>query len=316
MRYATWYSLILLTFLFPFQIAAQNAPPPGQKVEPGWLVKAGISLMSMKSTGQLDDKIDSYDEDPQVEEKVLPLPTLQLIYNDRAETGNWLFGSKRSGLVIERRQKTGIGVFAVEAGVNLFSLVKVDLPTNDYKNPYLLGETRDTTGKSQITQTASYSVGKAFGLTLRANRLDLKYEDDETPEVDSALGRNGYKETGTVELRLWLLGLGYDSISNHTEGEADSYTGFNQSGNLRIPLFIEGLMAIVRGSYGKAEYEAVHPIFNETREDITESSTFMLMYRTEERTIQFLSSHSKTDSNIDFFDKSSSVISLGATWDF
>ncbi len=285
-------------------------------MEPGWLVKAGISLISMKSTGQLDDKIDSYDEDPQVEERILPLPTLQLIYNDRGETGNWLFGSKRSGLVIERRQKTGIGVFAVEAGVNLFSLVKVDLPTNDYKNPYLLGETRDTTGKSQITQTASYSVGKALGLTLRGRREDVKFEEDETPEVDSALGRNGYKETATAELRLWLLGLSYSSISNNTEGEADSYTGYNQSGTLRIPLFIKGLMAVVSGSYGEAEYEAIHPVFNVIREDITENSTFMLMYKSEKRTIQFMTSQSKTDSNIDFFDQSASVISLGASWEF
>lgn len=301
--------ILAIYFLTLFPLYAQSFMGPSQKIEPGLQIKAGFGLIGFQTKGQIGDRIDSYNESAEIEETLLPWPNFQLHYNDKNGHGNWYL-EMRQGVVVGRNQQTGIGKFKLEAGLDL----RGQLINNEFKNPYLLGENRDKTSKSQNRWALEYEYGKKVGFSAKFQREEWELADDETPKVDASLGRNGSRDVLSAGVKLWFLRLGYDSINTQTEGEADSSDGYIFTRSLAIPLFMKGLMAVISYGEGEIEYNATHPIFNETRIDNIENFHLMLMLNKGQTTYQAMIIMQETNSNIDFFDTNRVIASMGITW--
>lgn len=317
MRLCCRLPIITILFITTFlDVSAQMFPRPGNDPEPGWQTNVELGLIYFDSTGQNQDQIDSYDEDPERTTRLLPWPSIQVRYNDTNDTGNWFFGNRRGSMTVGRMQNTPVGRFSLDFGVNLFTLFDIDLPGRDFENPYQLGETREKTSRDQSSQSFQYAIGRQVGLSLSYRRDNWKLENDKTTELDPALGRNGYKDTSSSVLKVWFLQGGYDQITAKTEGEADSYSGHQQFIGVGIPLFIKGLIMNLRSGNGELEYDAVHPLFNKTRKDETSSSNLIVMWKKDDFGVRFMLTNAVSDSNIDFFDTNTLFTSFGFNWDF
>jgi hypothetical protein len=186
-------------FISPVLIQAQQS----QRRSPsGWFFSVGLGLVQIETEAMTQEKLQSYDDEPEKETAVLLWPMLGLSYLDEGG-GQWFFGTLDETLGFERRQPTPIGWFTISYGVGYFDILKLEIKGQEYENPYELGSKRETTTTNIIKKKLSYSVGRGINLTLNYHQDQIFYGEDKTTEISDDLGRNALIETVSGHLRLW-----------------------------------------------------------------------------------------------------------------
>ncbi|NGN96959.1 DUF2860 domain-containing protein [Grimontia sp. S25] len=237
------------------------------------------------------------------------------------------------------REDIAIGTIALELGYQqeLESGTRVSLsylPTvlaeDVWTDPFTLGAARSETEKS----------GDAYRLQL--NRiggsmlsLDLAYAQTEvdleqsgstlglSPAQQQSLDRSGDTFYSKVSYRQFLgRGLGISPafvyMKNESDGDAMSHQTYG--GELSYFSFAGRNKVVLTGKYHYRDYDAVHPVFGEVRND-QEFSAFLAyeyahFFEVHPLSFVTLAGYNNTDSNIDFYNASEFFGSVGVTYRF
>ncbi len=306
------FSLLLFVFGQPIKAMSQGfGPEPKQ----GWHLSAGTGIGLLAQTKMSQKTINSYDDDAELKEKIIPIPHFKLSRLDDDLKSNWSIKFLSGSLFIERNQDSGIGQFSISAGHSLPDF-GFELDRGIYENPYLLGEEREATTISKLTYSIKYVSDKKLGLAIGFQGDKISFEKDTTPEIISELGRNGIKTTSTIGLNLFFLRYHYSQLNMKAEGVADSNNGISQRLLLSVPLYVKGLLFIVSYTEGETLFNEENPIFSKTREDDINSQMYQIRWNTEDFTMYAMTLNAKKDSTINFFDEQLTMQSIGLIWKF
>lgn len=237
------------------------------------------------------------------------------------------------------REDIAVGIIALELGYKqeLASGTQVSLsylPTvlaeDVWTNPFTLGSPRTETEKS----------GDAYRLKLdriggSLLSLDMAYAQSDIDNEQSGAGlglsnagqqrldRNSDTFYSKLGYRQFLgKGLGvtpaFIYINNDADGEAMSYQSYG--GELTYFSFAGRNKIVLTGKYHVRDYDAVHPLFGETRKD-SEYGAFLAyeyahLFNIHPLSFITLAGYNNTDSNIDFYDASEFFSSVGVTYRF
>ncbi len=278
---------------------------------PGFHGTLSLGVAEVRQERLSQARIDSYEDDPEVNRQVAPLPVVQLRYVDMDKRSHWFFGTGNTGLQAGRKQDTAVGILTIAVGTSL-SVGE----GREFRNPYLLGESRSRTNTTVRSFVLGYGVGEEWGLDLEYQQQTVDYWQDSTPDLDPALGRDATNTFTSIGLRLLVLNLKYQQQIVRAEGDADSSQGGEAQAQLVIPIIPKRLLIMGNIGQGQAEFDAVHPIFNEIREDNTHSTLVRVMLLFEPYQFFVMSIQRRTDSNIDFFDSQTQMGAIGGGWRF
>jgi len=270
-----------------------------------WQYKVTLDLITTEKIELSQTTLDSYEDDPETVEKIVPFPNIKAELKDSESESMWYWGNVGPKMNAGRKQDTGIGRFHLDLKLGL------PLQQDQWQNPFLLGESRKKTGLITSEQKLVYSSGKHFGVVFGIQQTLLHYQKDTTPELNSDLGRNGARLIREAGLNLAILRFAFLDIETNVKGEADSNQGTGVRAMLAIPLNGKKLLLIFRGQREELEYNKIHPIFQTIREDQIE----LLIARLQADFNSFLlivtRIHHKVESNIPFFNQEMNMLSLG-----
>ncbi|MEE4243510.1 MAG: DUF2860 family protein [Desulfopila sp.] len=192
-----------------------------------------------------------------------------------------------------------------------------------WKNPYLTNAPRDETDSRKYgTYLALDNIlATRFRGSLIYYHTDV--DDDLIGEITPELERDGNVVTANLGYAFDILptfslipALSY-SLGDH-EGEAYSYSSYGVKLGGR---YFSGKIALFPEiSYKYTEYDAIHPIFQETRDENKVSFNVLLQYAApfdmENFVFSAIAGYSLGDSGIDFYDTESIRFGLSLVYRF
>lgn len=300
----------LFFLLFGLPLWAQPGP---QEEPPGFHGSLSLGIADMKQTSLSQEQIDTYDDDPETTNRTIPLPRIQLRYVDDDKRSFWFLENAGPGLKLGRKHDAKWGTVNLAIGASLPFGVE-----NEYQNPYLLEEKRETTGKSSQSASLSYDYATELGIGggIGLENVYVDYWQDDTEDLYPNLGRDSVTNTVSANLRLWFVQVQHQLQTIEAHGEADSGRGIYNQAQVVAPIVPKRLMAITQFREGVIHYETQHPIFLETRKDNVKSSMVRLMWLQDPYQFFLLGTGQVTDSNLNFFDAERQTVVLGAGWSF
>jgi hypothetical protein len=299
-------------FISPVLIQAQQS----QRNSPsGWFFSVGLGLVQIETEAMTQEKLQSYEDEPEKETALLLWPMLGLTYLDEGG-GQWFFGTLDETLGFERRQPTPIGWFTISYGIGYFDILKLEIEGQEYENPYELGSRRETTTTNIIKKKLSYSVGRGINLTFNYHQDQIFYGEDKTTEISDDLGRNALIETVSGHLRLWFLSLGQERKVQLAEGKADSFNAVYDVFSVRLPIFKSNLSVEAYSKSGTDTYGNEHPVFSKTREDSISKRQIQLNFDFVTWNVFLIHYEEQVESNIDFFNEKKIMQGFGVSFLF
>ncbi|OEE59188.1 hypothetical protein A1OK_04030 [Enterovibrio norvegicus FF-454] len=250
----------------------------------------------------------------------------------------WGEGLSQQIFVGTTREDIAVGTVALEIGYKqeLASGTKVTvayLPTvlseEVWSNPYLTDTARSETDKS----------GNAYRLQLNSIggsplSIDIAYAqteiDDEqsgtagfTLSEQSQLNREGDTLYSKVSYRQFLgrgLGIAPAFVYYDHEAEGDAMSYQSLGGELSYFSFAGRNKIVLTGKYHARDYDANHPVFGTTRAD-KEYGAFLAyeygeLFDVTPLSLISLAGYNNIDSNIDFYNASQYLFSLGVNYKF
>ncbi|WP_394210101.1 DUF2860 domain-containing protein [Enterovibrio calviensis] len=250
----------------------------------------------------------------------------------------WGEGLNQQIFVGTTREDIAVGTVALEIGYKqeLASGTKVTvayLPTvlseEVWSNPYLTDAARSETDKS----------GNAYRLQLNSIggsplSIDMAYAqteiDDEqsgtagfTLSEQSQLNREGDTLYSKVSYRQFLgrgLGIAPAFVYYDHEAEGDAMSYQSLGGELSYFSFAGRNKIVLTGKYHARDYDANHPVFGTTRAD-KEYGAFLAyeygeLFDVTPLSLISLAGYNNIDSNIDFYNASQYLFSLGVNYKF
>ena len=252
---------------------------------------------------------------------------------------NYTFGENLNHQVYfgTSREDIAVGNFSLELGYKyeFASGMVVDasfLPTvvsgETWSDPYALGTSREITDES----------GNAFRLKLNSIAgsdfsLDMAYATSEIDDEQSGAGLSAEdQEKLQRDGNIWMVKGEYKYMLNQTsaimsslsykqrssDGEAMSYKGYGAE--VTYFKIMERHQFAVTAGYETRSYDALNPLFNETRSD-NELSLFAA-YEYDRfmgwEDVSFISfaGYGDSSSNIDFYSESEMMLSVGINYNF
>ncbi|WP_161629815.1 DUF2860 family protein [Desulfogranum japonicum] len=186
-----------------------------------------------------------------------------------------------------------------------------------WENPYLTEVSREETASPKYGIKMGFNRIAGTGLRVNMVYMQDNVDDDLIGEIMPSLARDG---------EVYAINANYSiQVTQHLEirprislrkgeydGDANSFSKYKF--DLEARYLTGRVMITPRVHYSYSEYDEVHPIFNETRENneygFELATTYMAPFDFKDWAATILVSLSKGDSNIDFFDTES--ITAGA----
>lgn len=188
-----------------------------------------------------------------------------------------------------------------------------------WEDPYVLVRTK--TDLSEYGAKLSYTQNR---LTLSYRAALTGVDNDAVGRRFASLERDGSLHTlkgsyGFALAKGWKLTPGLMYETGVFSGDANSYGGFGASVGLDY-LTVDGLYFNASVQTLKGAFSDVHPIYGEERDERTTGGSILVSliepFGYEGFFISAVLSGSKTDSNIGFFEKKSSMAYLGTGYRF
>ncbi len=236
-------SFFCLSFIFlctPLTLLAQDFGP---KPEPGWHVNVGLGAGIMIQERISQKTISSYEESPELRERYIPVPKLNIAWFDKDQVSHWAVKSRNSLIFAERHQNSGIGLFQFSYGHSTPDL-GVEFDRGIYENPYILDEERKSTDITTTARSLKWVTDKKLGFVLEHQITDIVFDEDTTPSISDDLGRDGTRYNSIIGLNLLFVRYHYSLLDFNAKGAADSYDGDNHQLTVTFPLFTRKLLLI------------------------------------------------------------------------
>lgn len=271
-------------------------------------------------------KITSLDKEGKSDSNVIAGPMGQVRYT---------FGSQQ--IFVGMSQDNIVeGVFALEAGyafefgedsVISLSVAPTIIKGEAWQDPYLTNVDRKKTDVSGNAYRIQYENILDFGLDADFAFYDRKI-DNENSGSNLATGKQLLQRDGSgylfslstgfpiAESTMFMPSIGYHKFS--ADGDAMSFTQYNIG--LTAMHMMDNHAIALNFDYSQADYDAVNPLFNKTRDDKSMGINLTYEYREfmgwENTAFNVIAGYDKSDSNIDFYDKSGYMVGLGLSYQF
>lgn len=296
-------------------------------------------IASILSIDLGDDKISSLDENPGSEDIAMPSFQFEAAYTLGDSQTQFYLGNQVADFVsfdLETSLQTHAGVRQQVEGVGIvdFSLAAASFPTDVWKDPYIVDTPRGDTERTGTGLQLVWSqiMGSPFEFEFSSMEIEIDDEDSGdslaadgllTADEQRLLRRTGQTYRYNLQYH-WQIndrhqlvpGIGYldydlDGDAMAEDGLALQLKHYYSVGRwrLRSQLF-----------YRDMESGDSNPIYNDSGDTETLGAVFTAFYAKpfglENWTANATASYSEGDSNIDFYDSSFGLVSVGMLYQF
>ena len=302
--------------------------------EKGWNASVGLIVGGVSGEGQLDayggkKRIESLDEKPAHYNYDFLLPEIQLGYTFENNVTIYADGGLLDG--------GGIGVrylLADETRLTLSLPLFLGTSGEVWQDPYLTGENRKKTD-AKLEASVSFSIDNIWGTfaSIGYDYQDLSIKNDLAGEsLNTRLSSSEIKQLQrsskshrvfaslpplTLSDGLYLIG-GASYIRTHAEGNANSFTA--RSADLTL-VYEKGRFEMFgQVSGGVAKYRTRNPVFDVRRKDnlgtISAGITYWKPFNWKHSSLDFLLLSERNNSNINFYDTRTELLTAGFNYYF
>ena len=248
----------------------------GLGIKSNVMAETGLGLVDLG-----DDTIDGLNNSPDRQNGVLPVFNFEATYTfadsrTQVYVGNLLEDFVRFDMnaAIGVRQEIG------DAGLLGVNLLASSIPTEVWKDPFLVGEKRKSTERDSDGFRVQWSDIYGSGLEVRYTARDVEIDDERSglslDLTDTELGllvRDGdhnrfdvrYEYTSEDGRHIVTPGLAY--IDHDREGKAVSADGYGLDLNYMY-VYQPRLRFVVNAGYSRLDSDAVHPVYG-VKDDTT-----------------------------------------------
>lgn len=297
------------------------------------------SITSLSRVTDSNRQITSFDQDAESETEFIPILLFKAGYTFQNGATRLYAGTPRENILE--------GNFIFEAGIRqktsnetiLTAAWIPEIPALDnevWEDPFLLNSARRETDRDSQAFRISAENISGKGITMKYGFGRQKIENEQsgaylagqpgsslTSQDLADLKRSGDFHVFEVftmipASRKFMIRPGLSYKRGHTDGDAMRF--HHAGGQLGLLYMKSKFECNLNLKLGWRPYDSAHPIFEETREDLSYGATFGINYLQpfdlEDMKISFFSLVSQTASNIDFYDNQSLIGALGITWVF
>jgi hypothetical protein len=263
--------------------------------------------------GDDNKKISSLSGNGETETDVFAMAMGNLSYTTQAGT--------RFFISADRSFSTGVSHdFAGIANVTLAGVAQLG---EVWEDPYLIGVEREDTDETRIGGRLGLEGIYGTGLSFDYSYMNVEVDNDLIGTKIALLRRDGLTHTLSTGY-AFQLGES-NSLTPKIQYEIGDFDGKSSSydswgGSLTHTFNNEVMMLETTVSAGKSEYDQSHPIFNTIRDDETyavcSTITWFNPLGYENFSVTATGAYSKSDSNIDFYDSTDTMVGVGIGYRF
>lgn len=192
-----------------------------------------------------------------------------------------------------------------------------------WEDPYLTGTDREDTDETRTGGRLDLEGILGSGLSLGYSVMNVEVDDDLIGEENALLKRDGVTHSVTASYAIPLgesnsLTPQLQYEIGDLDGESNSYDSWG--GGLIHTFTNKKMILATTVSAGTAEYDRIHPIFKKTRYEetyaVSSTITWLNPLGYENFSLSATGSYAETDSNIDFFDSTDTMVGMGIGYRF
>ena len=281
-----------------------------------------------------DERVSSLDEDASSEDIVMPAFQFEVAYTLADSQTQFYLGNQVEDFVnfdVETTLQTHAGIRQAIDGIGLIdiSLAASSFPTDVWKDPYIVDEKREDTERESVGAHVSWRgiMGSGFNFDFYSMDIDLDDEDSGDRLVaDGVLTEREARDlrrTGQIysfdleyswqisDRQRLVPGIGYKDYK--LDGEAMAEDGIALQ--LKHYYSMDRWRFVSKLFYRDMEANDTNPIYGENGDTQTIGAVFQAFYPQpfglKEWTANATASYTEGDSDIDFYDSSFGMISLG-----
>lgn len=263
--------------------------------------------------GDDNKKITSLSGDGETESELSPMAMGNLSYTTQAGTQFFVSGDGGFSAGVSRD-------FAGMANVTLAGVFQFG---EVWEDPYLTGVKREDTDETRTGGRLALDGILGTGLNLGYSFMNIEVDDDLIGKKNALLKRDGVTHSVTTG---YAIPLGESNTLTpqlqyeigDLDGESNSYDSWG--GGLTHTYANKDMMIATTVSIGMAEYDKSHPVFKKTRDEdthaVSSTITWLNPLGYDNFSLSATGSYAKTDSNIDFFDSTDTMVGMGVGYRF
>jgi hypothetical protein len=277
--------------------------------------------------------ISSLSAEPDSNSSALPQFNLSLAYTFSTQTQVFLGNTLESVIQFDTASIGGVRQQFRDRSILELSLVSTPLisPVQVWQDPYVVGVARQETDRTSRGPRIEYDriLGTGFGVRYTQRKTELDEERSGTQQLglsagDSALlSREGDVKQAVVSYRFSAAGRNlFEARVGYTKDDLDGKAMSGDQYELQLThVYIGERFTLASNLFlATEEYDATNPVFNRTREDDLWGVGFVLfdkkIFNSKSWVGQATFVHQQQDSNIRFYEASSTIFSLGAQYRF
>ena len=308
-------------------------PSQPQQWQPG--ISGAVSLLTgySQSTSQFNseyERTDSLDKASDRKGKALIMPLFSLQYTLQNTDGQFYLGSDRSDVALGRFH-TEVGYRQPLQGKSIISASVIPglVPNKTWEDPYQTGEKREETHSYVQGLRFQFNniMSSGFSLEVAGGKQKIDKErsgqSDFSTDVQKQLNREGNVLFIEGAYRFPLSrSLFVRTGLNQTRLKADGYAMSYDANALEVGLFSrwDQSSLTLNVSYQQNRFANSNPVFNKKQKDNKWGAFLAYAYQApfgwQDWELVSLSSYSVKNSNIDFYDEDSLMVSVGLTYSF
>lgn len=311
--------------------------------QPGWSGFVILGLGSMDAKTNMISGVDalgidvgkstisSLNDAPESESLVTPQASLNIEYTFEGQTQIFFGNSIEDMVQLDTASVGGVRQQFADRSILAFSFVSTPLlaPLQVWADPYVTNVERQKTDRRSTGWRLEYDriLGSGFGVQYTSRETDV---DDElsgttqlglSPAQARLLSREGSVSRITGHYRFAPVGRNvFDVQLGLKNADLDGAAMSGDQNEIQVSWAYLGERFLLTGTafLWQADYDAVNPVFNKTREDDTTGLAFFLfdqkLFNSKNWVGQASVVRAELDSNIDFYDTSSTIFGLGVQY--
>jgi hypothetical protein len=296
-------------------------------------------VASILSVDLGDDTISSLDDSPGSEDIAMPSFAFEAAYTLGDSQTQFYLGNKVDDFVSFEQESTlqiHAGVRQQIAGIGIFdfSLAASSFATDVWKDPYLVDASRGNTERTSTGMQLGWSKIMETPFAFEFSSMEIEIDDEESGAalvadgvLSAANGRLLRRQGQIYRYNLeydWKInerhrlvpGIGYLDID--LDGDAMAEDGLALQ--LKHYYSLKQWQLVSQVFYRDMESDETNPIYNDSSDTETLAAVFTAFYAKpfgwENWTANATASYTEGDSNIDFYDSSFALISMGMLYRF
>ena len=302
----------------------------------GTVITARTNMVSGISAYHVDigkKTVNSLADEPESLTRGAPQLNLNLNYTFSTQTQLFLGNSVENVVELDRASIVGVRQQFADKSILELSLVTTPYgsPLTVWEDPYVVGVAREETDRTSRGARIEYDriLGSGFGVQYTARTVETENERSGTtqlglpPAQAELLKRDGNINRLTVSYRFPPVGRNQFQLRvGHLTDDLDGQAMSGDQNEIQLTHAYVGERFIMASNafFWKEDYDAVNPVFGKTREDKTLGLAFILfdkkIFNSKNWWGSFQAIWVDQNSNIDFYDASSLIVSLGAMYRF